>query len=352
MTDSWSRASALLSAGTEDGSTPLGLPTACCLLPSVWLPAARCLLPAVSLPAARCLLPAVLLALIACGDNTTSTARATQAPTTGRQTTAGTPRRIVSIVPAVTEMLFAIGAGPKVVAVGSFDKYPPEVRDLPRVGALIDPDVERIISLGADLVVVDRGQVDLQRKLANAGIATYPYSLGGLDNVGRSIRELGAITGHARQAALLAETIESRLASIRARTKGLPHPATMLVFSREPGGLRNIYVSGGIGFLHDLLEVAGGTNIFASVRRESLQVTTETILSSAPEVILELRYGVAFTPEQIESDRESWNVLASVPAVRHGRVYELVGDEFVVPGPRVVDTAEHMARLLHPEVFD
>jgi iron complex transport system substrate-binding protein len=115
--------------------------------------------------------------------------------------------------------------------------------------------------------------------------------------------------------------------------------------------LRNIYASGGIGFLNDVLEVAGGTNLFANVRRESLQVTTETILSSAPDVILELRYGAAFTREQIERDRASWNVLASVPAVRHGRVYELVGDELVVPGPRVVDTAERMARVLHPEVF-
>jgi iron complex transport system substrate-binding protein len=248
-------------------------------------------------------------------------------------------------------MLFAIGAGPKVVAVSSFDKYPPEVRDLPRVGALIDPDIERIISLRADLVIVDRGQVDLQRKLADAKIATFPYALGGLDNVSRTIRELGAITGHGWQATLVVKTIESKLASLRGRVAGLPRPPTMLVFNREPGGLRSIYVSGGIGFLNDALEVAGGANIFAGVRRESLQVTTETILSSAPEVILELRYGAAFTPEQIERDRLSWSLLASVPAVRHGRVYLLVGDELVVPGPRIVDTAERMARVLHPEAF-
>jgi iron complex transport system substrate-binding protein len=328
-----SRASAQLSAGGENGSAPCPLP------------AARCLL-----PAACCLLPAILLALAACGKSTAPPG-AGQPATTERETAARPPRRIVSIVPAVTEMLFAIGAGPTVVAVGSFDKYPPEVRDLPRVGALVDPDIERIISLGADLVIVDRGQVDLQRKLANAKIATFPYALGGLDNVGRTIRELGTITGHARQAALVAETIESGLASLRGRMAGLPRPPTMLVFSREPGGLRNIYASGGIGFLNDVLEVAGGTNLFANVRRESLQVTTETILSSAPDVILELRYGAAFTREQIERDRASWNVLASVPAVRHGRVYELVGDELVVPGPRVVDTAERMARVLHPEVF-
>lgn len=301
--------------------------------------------------AARCLLPAVLLmALAACGKNTPP-AGAGPAPGAGRETAGRPPQRIVSLVPAVTEMLFAIGAGPKVVAVSSFDKYPPEVRDLPRVGALIDPDIERIISLRADLVIVDRGQVDLQRKLADAKIATFPYALGGLDNVSRTIRELGAITGHGWQATLVVKTIESKFASLRGRVAGLPRPPTMLVFNREPGGLRSIYVSGGIGFLNDALEVAGGANIFAGGRRESLQVTTETILSSAPEVILELRYGAAFTPEQIERDRLSWNLLASVPAVRHGRVYLLVGDELVVPGPRIVETAERMARVLHPEAF-
>jgi iron complex transport system substrate-binding protein len=301
--------------------------------------------------AVRCLLPAVLLlALAACGKNT-APAGAGSTPGAGRETAGRPPQRIVSLVPAVTEMLFAIGAGPRVVAVSSFDKYPPEVRDLPKVGALIDPDIERIISLRADLVIVDRGQVDLQQKLADAKIATFPYALGGLDNVSRTIRELGTITRHDWQAELVVKTIESKLASLRGRVAGLPRLPTMLVFTREPGGLRNIFVSGGIGFLNDILVVAGGANIFAGVRRESLQVTTETILSSAPEVILELRYGATFTPEQIERDRLSWNVLASVPAVRRGRVYLLVGDELVVPGPRIMDTAERMARVLHPEAF-
>ena len=90
-------------------------------------------------------------------------------------------------------MLFAIGAGPRVVAVGSFDTYPPEVRTLPKVGALLDPDIERIIALRADLVVVDKGQVDLQVKLRQAGIATFPYAVGDLANVSATIDQLGRL---------------------------------------------------------------------------------------------------------------------------------------------------------------
>ncbi len=174
------------------------------------------------------------------------------------------PQRIVSVVPAVTEMLFAIGAGPRVVAVGSFDTYPPEVRTLPKVGALLDPDIERIIALRTDLVVVDKGQVELQAKLRQAGIATFPYAVGDLANVSATIDQLGRLLDLQPAAKALVGDIRSRLDRVRTSVTGRPRPKTMLVFGREPGGLRNIYVSGGVGFLHDLIELAGGTNAFAT----------------------------------------------------------------------------------------
>ena len=99
------------------------------------------------------------------------------------------------------------------------------------------------------------------------------------------------------------------------------------MFGREPGTLRNIYASGGVGFLHDLVELAGGRNVFAAVRRESLQASTETIIAAAPEVIIELRYGTSVVPGRLDAERDSWLALASVPAVRDRRVHLLVGDE-------------------------
>lgn len=262
-----------------------------------------------------------------------------------------TPQRIVSLVPAVTEMLYAIGAGPRMVGVSSFDTYPPEVKALPKVGGLLDPDFERIISLKPNLVVISETHEELGAKLAQAGIATFPYALGDLANVSRTIGRLGAATGFEWQASLVTKTIESRLDAVRERVNSRPKIRTMLVFGRQPGSLREIFVSGGIGFLHDLVELAGGTNAFGGVRREAVQATTEAILGAAPEVIVELRYGRPFTSGQLEHERQSWNALSAVPAVRSGRVYILVGDELVVPGPRVADTAERIARALHPEQF-
>ena len=109
-------------------------------------------------------------------------------------------RRIVSLVPAVTEMLFAIGAGPQVVAVSSFDDFPPEVKSLPRVGALLDPDVERILTLRPDLVITYGSQGSVEAQLARAGIRTFSYRHGGVGAIVQTVRDLGSVTGRASQA--------------------------------------------------------------------------------------------------------------------------------------------------------
>ena len=298
-------------------------------------------------PASACRRAPVIMMLIACaafgdGCSQPAAARATGQPRTGP------PQRIVSIVPAVTEMLFAIGAGPKVVAVSSFDTWPPEVKGLTKVGALLDPDIEQVIRLRPDLVVVYGTQPETRTKLERAGIATFPYVMGGLDNLTSTIRQLGAVVGRPREAEAQAAAIQARLDAIRQRVAGRPRPRTLLVFGREPGALRAIDASGGIGFLSDIVALAGGDNVFAAEKRESVRVGTESILAAAPEVIIDLHYGRSLTPEQIDKERAAWKTLPAVPAVREGRVALLVGDEFVVPGPRLVDAAEAIADVIHP----
>ena len=133
---------------------------------------------------------------------------------------------------------------------------------------------------------------------------------------------------------------------MRASAAGRDRPKALLVFGREPLALRNIYASGGVGFLHDLIEVAGGANVFADVQRESVQATTELILARAPDVIIELRPEALSTRSREQAERDVWATLASVPAVRNGRVHFLSGSEFVVPGPRIGQAAEAIAAAI------
>ena len=257
------------------------------------------------------------------------------------------PQRIVSLVPAVTEMLFAIGAGPQVVAVSSYDREPPEVRTLPRVGALLDPDVERILSIRPDLVITYGSQTDLQQQLERASIAVFDYRHAGLADITSTIRRLGGVTGHAAQAERTAGSIEGRLAEVRAKAAAGLRPRTLLVFGRERGALRNIYASGGRGFLHDMLEAAGGINVFADIARESVQATTELVLARAPDVILEVRSADIESDAEASREAQSWSPLASVPAVRNRRVMVLTGQGLTVPGPRVAEVVERMFQALH-----
>ena len=267
------------------------------------------------------------------------------------QTRAAEPRRIVSLVPALTEMLFALGAGPRVVAVSSYDEFPPEVKSLPRVGALLDPDMERILALRPDLVVIYGSQTDLQSQFARAGIRVFNYRHAGLSGVFNTLKELGTAVGRSGDADRLAREIRERLDAIQARVRGRPRPRTLLVFERDPASLRGVYVSGGVGFLHDMLEIAGGVNVFADMARESVQPSVETMLARAPDVILEVRVKGLLAPADVAEAKRVWGALASVPAVQHGRIQILHGDHLVVPGPRVVQGTEAFARALHPDVF-
>jgi iron complex transport system substrate-binding protein len=242
-------------------------------------------------------------------------------------------------------MLFAIGAGPQVVGVSSFERYPPEATKLPAVGALIDPDLERIISLRPDLVVAYGSQGELEAQLARARIPVFVYSHAGLADVTATLRAVGTRVGRAAEADRLAADIERRIAAVRARTAKRPRPRTLIVFGREPLALRGIYASGGVGFVHDIVQAAGGDNVFGDVRREAVQATTEQILARKPELILELRAD-RLPPDVLERERRVWDTLASVPAVKSGRVRIVIDVRTVVPGPRVPEAVELIADIL------
>jgi iron complex transport system substrate-binding protein len=260
------------------------------------------------------------------------------------------PSRVVSLIPAVTEMLFAIGAGAQVVAVSSFDDYPPQVKSLPRVGALLDPDLERILSLRPDLVVVYESQVDLRRQLERAQVPMFVYKHAGLADITTTIKQVGARIGRDAEAAAVVARIDGQLADIRARVATRQRPQTLLVFGRDPLALRGIYASGGFGFLHDMLTAAGGDNLFADLKQQSVQATSELILARRPEAIIELRQGEV-SADQIRKEIDVWKALSSVPAVRTGRIVLITDPRTVVPGPRVAEGTELMARALHPEAY-
>jgi iron complex transport system substrate-binding protein len=260
-------------------------------------------------------------------------------------------RRVVSLVPAVTEMIYAIGGGDRVVGVSSFDSFPAEVQRVTRVGGLLDPDLERIFALRPDLVVIYASQDDLRKQLERVNIRVFEYSHAGLPQVLSVIESVGGELGLANRAASTIAEMRRRLDAVRRQVEGLPRPRTLLVFGRERGALRAVYASGGRGFLHDLLELAGGVDVLEHVDRENVQASTELILGLAPEAIVEIHGGETLSAAEADRERRVWDGLPGLPAVQRGRVHILSGQELVVPGPRVVIAAERLARALHPGAF-
>jgi len=261
------------------------------------------------------------------------------------------PRRIVSLIPATTEMLFAMGANDRIVGVSNYDRFPPEVSRIQRVGGLLDPNTEVLLALKPDLVIVYETQIELKQRLERAGVPMFHYAHKGLADITQTMRALGERVGVKAAADAAATKIEQQLDATRKRVAGRPRPKTLLIFGREPGTLRQIDASAGYGFLHDVMEIAGGADVLNDLARQSVTMSSEMVLARAPEVIIELHYGESLKPELLDSERKVWNALPSVPAVRNNRVYLLTGDEFVVPGPRITIAADRFARALHPEAY-
>jgi iron complex transport system substrate-binding protein len=267
-------------------------------------------------------------------------------PIEARRSETAAPARLISLVPAVTEMLFALGLGERMVGVSSFDRFPPEVERVPKVGALLDPDVERILSLRPDLVFIYRSQVDLEKQLGRARIPVFTYAHAGLADVTATIRRVGERTEVADRAESLARSIESSIEAIREGSRRRPRPRTLVVFGRDAFSLRGIYASGGVGFIHDMLLAAGGDNVFDNVKREAVQATTELIIARRPEVILELRAD-PIDPATAAKELRTWAALSSLPAVQTGRLHIIADPRTVIPGPRVAEGLEVLARALH-----
>ena len=289
--------------------------------------------------------------LIACAISVSALQVRLKADTTTAQRGVGANARIVSLVPALTEMFFAIGAGPQVVGIGNFDNFPPEVKTLPRVGALLNPDTDRILALRPTLVATYGSQTDLNEQFARAGIKTFVYRHGGISTIFQTMRDLGDATGHRAQADRVVRDLQARLDAVRTRVKGLQKPRVLLVIGRQPKALREIYVSGGQGFLHEMLEIAGGQNVFADVLRESVQPSQETLIARKPDIVIETHAEGMFQTSDVSGEQAVWSALSSLPAVRNRRVHVLIGQYLVVPGPRFAQATETLARTIHPEAF-
>lgn len=262
------------------------------------------------------------------------------------------PQRIVSTAPSITELLYALGLGDRVVGVDRFSRYPPESLRKAKIGDYVNPNLETIASLRPDLVIIPTNPVKLAERLAVLRLKVLELDQESIAKLYESFRIVGQATGATAQAAKLESTVRGQLEAVRARAAPLKKTRVMFVVGRTPNRLDGLIVVGQASYLNEIIALAGGENVFRDAVASYPEVSLEEVLARNPDVIVDMgdmSDTVGVTEEHKREVTSLWERLSSVAAVRQHRVHAVASDVYVVPGPRVVDAAKAFLEMLHPE---
>jgi iron complex transport system substrate-binding protein len=259
--------------------------------------------------------------------------------------------RIVSLAPSVTETLFALGLGDKVVGRTRYDTYPPEVSEIQEVGGYYDPNYESIVALRPDLVIILVEHQGPEKYLTALGLNLIKVNNQTIDGILESISIIGNACGKKEEAELMVASLQRRMKAIREKTADLSRPQVMISIGRNMGSdeFQELYIAGQDGFYDEMLRIAGGLNAYRG-RVKYPTVSNESVLKLNPEVIID----VVTHPGQLEGMEEkvmaTWERFLGRTGMEKRRVYVLAQDFMVIPGPRFINTIEEMAWVVHPEV--
>ncbi len=255
-----------------------------------------------------------------------------------------TPRRIIATSPSNTEIICALGAADRLVAVSSYATHPPEILKLPKIGGLFDPDMEAILTLAPDLLVMRGRNPHVEKLCLDHNIRFYEDKTDTLDTLYNTIRELGDILDRSKEAAELIESTRIRLDKIKNAAASRKRPRVLLTL-RSPDKLGGITTVSRSSYLGQVIELAGGDNVFASLSTPYPQISLEDIVSKQPDIIIEAMPGED-NPEALrEQLLRQWRDLGSIDAASQGNVVVLTEDYVLIPSPRVVLLAERLNRI-------
>ena len=253
----------------------------------------------------------------------------------------GTPQRIISLAPSNTEILFALGLGDEVAAVTMYCDYPPEALDKEKVGDYYGPDIEKIVALQPDLVLAtDFHRFDLIPALEQQGFAVFAVAPQTLDDVLESIERIGDITEREAEASQLVNEMTSKIETVEEQTRELGQkPSVLYMTWHDP-----MWTIGRDTWIDDLINIAGGANIFSQNFEGGAMVQIEWVILQNPEVIITSEWSYDWALSATE--------LASTNASQTGRIHTFDDDLAQRPGPRLVQGLDWFAYLVHPEIFE
>ena len=256
------------------------------------------------------------------------------------------PQRIISLAPSVTEILFDLGLGPRIAGDTRYCDYPPEALSKPKIGGLLDPDLEKIRALDPDLVIAFRGNpLPVIQKMRGLGLRVFVLEEG--ETIGSLfgfLDKIGRVTQRRKEADSLIRALRTRYDRVEKALGRAPRRPRVFLAIHGLG----FWTSGRASYLTDLVERAGGASVAAGIGKRWVEFGMEQLLETRPEVFVLL--------VKSEADFQAakrWLLsqapLRSLPAIQDGRIFSLDENEASRFGPRIIDVLERLAKILHPE---
>lgn len=258
------------------------------------------------------------------------------------------PERIVSLAPSNTEILFALGLGDKLVGVTEYCDYPPEAKEIPNIGGFSTPNIEEIVALSPDLVIAaPRHEGEIIPQLEEKGLTVFALAPKTFDTILDAITLLGEVTGSNEEASQLVADMQNRIKAVTDKTDSLPEDKRPRVFyltwhdPLKTSGLETLH--------HELIEKAGGRNIFSDVSGVQ-SVDLEVLVARDPQVMI-AGIGMGSGEDKPFQYLKTESRLKNTEAGKNDRIYGIDMDTTGRGGPRIVDGLEQFAKCIHPEIF-
>jgi iron complex transport system substrate-binding protein len=259
--------------------------------------------------------------------------------------------RIVSLAPNITEILFELGLGEKIVGTSEFSNYPPASKQIPRVGALMNPNFEAIVALKPDLVILVDEMADYKSRFESLGISTLIVKHDSLDEILDSINIIGNRCGKTTEAEKIVGGLKNKISQIQTAAKKQTPPRVLISlgrdYSQDPCSKpTNITIAGNDGFYSQMVEYAGGQNVYSGKIPYPV-ISWESVITMNPQIIIDIG-PVETKPIDAEIMTRQWKNFEQIDAAKNNAVYIFTEDYTAIPGPRFILTLEKIARIINP----
>ena len=262
-----------------------------------------------------------------------------------------TSQRVISTSPAITEILFAIGAGDRVVGVTDYCNYPKNACLLPSIGGPLNPNTEKWIALKPDLIILQDDSVVLNKHAKVFKIPTLEVSVNNLENILRSIQVIADAMQTPKAGKQLVDKIKIQIDNYRTSLGKTKPRQVLMLLSDTNDPSRDLYAVGRNTFLNELLSIAGGENILPETMATYPKISKEFIIAKSPEIIIEIGPTANLSNEGILSREKAWTIYPTIRAVKNNRLYFVGATYILIPGPRLVKILDILTRNIHPKLF-